>query len=128
MAVIVFVSLSLVPLLQQLRRTAHVYEEIGVVLKAQLDPTLHEAQGLVRDASSVARRIDTDLKVVSRIVEDVSDTTAYAKELAGLVKEEVERPVLGMISTIAGLRRGVEAYRGYRAKNRAPRNPLRHSN
>lgn len=122
---VVFVVAALVPTLRQIQRTAHAVELVVSKVETQLDPTIHEAQGLVRDVSSLTRRIDGDMKVVSRIVEDVGDTTAYAKELAGLVKTEVERPVLGLISTIMGVRKGVDAYRGHREKNKAPRNPFR---
>ncbi|MFN7974143.1 MAG: DUF948 domain-containing protein [Acidobacteriota bacterium] len=130
-AVVIFGAMivwALVPTLVQLRRTAAALEEVAVKIKGQIDPTLHEAQTLVRDVSSLARRVDTDMKVVSRIVEDVSETTGYARDLASLVKEQIERPILGLVSTVMGLKQGAQAFRSYRERKKAPRNPLRKVN
>lgn len=116
---------SLVPALNQIRRTAAALEEVANKIKGQIEPTLHETQTLVRDVSTLARRVDSDMKVVSRIVEDVSETTGYAKDLAGLVKDQIERPILGLISTLMGLKQGVAAFKSYRERKKAPKNPLR---
>ncbi len=126
-AVLIVLAATLLPLLLQIRRTAAAFEQVALKVHRELDPTIHETQGLVRDVSSLARRLDTDMKVVSRIVEDVSDTTGYARDLASLVKNEVERPILGLLSTIRGIRKGLDAFRGFRKKARAPRNPFRHA-
>ena len=85
-AAIAAVAFTLVPTLRQLQRTAAALEAVARKVEVELDPTIHEAKGLVRDVATLTRRVDGDLKVVSRIVEDVSDTTAYAKQLAAAMK------------------------------------------
>lgn len=122
---IAWVAIALVPTLRQLQRTAEALESVTRKLETELQPTIHEAQGLVRDVSTLTRRVDGDLKVVSRIVEDVSDTTAYAKELAASMKAEAERPLIGIVSALAGMRRAADAYKTYREKSQAPKNPFR---
>lgn len=126
-AAFVAVAFTLVPTLRQLQRTAAALEAIARKLEGELEPTIHEAKGLVRDVATLTRRVDGDLKVVSRIVEDVSDTTAYAKDLAAAMKAEAERPLIGIVSAIAGMRRAADAYKVYREKSQAPRNPFRKS-
>lgn len=119
--IVLLVAVALIPTLLQIRRTAQAVEEVALRLKVQIDPTLSEAQGLVRDVASLTRQVDSDMKAVSRVVSDVADTAAYAKSLAGLVRSEVERPMLGLISTIVGLRRGLDAFRNYRESRRTRR-------
>ena len=124
-AAFVFLVAMIVPTLRQLRQTAAALEAVARKVDMELQPTIHEAQGLVRDVATLTRRVDGDLKVVSRIVEDVSDTTAYAKQIAGTMKAEAERPLVGIVSALAGFRRAADAYRVYREKSEAPRNPFR---
>ena len=108
-AILVLVLIFFIPVLLQVRRTAHEAEKLIDSVRLQVAPVSHDITGISQEVKSVIQSIHRQVDRVEDGIETVHDMTIRAKEFQLEVKRRIEEPLLQLVAVLGGVKRGVEA-------------------
>ena len=108
-AILVLILIFFIPVLLQVRRTAHEAEKLIDSVRLQVAPVSHEITAISRELRSVIQSIHRQVDRVEGGIETVHDMAVRAKEFELEVKRRIEEPLLQLAAVLGGVRRGVEA-------------------
>jgi len=108
-AILVLILIFFIPVLLQVRRTAHEAEKLIDSVRLQVAPVSHEITAISRELRSVIQSIHRQVDRVEDGIETVHDMAVRAKEFELEVKRRIEEPLLQLAAVLGGVRRGVEA-------------------
>jgi uncharacterized protein YoxC len=108
-AILVLVLIFFIPVLLQVRRTAHEAEKLIDSVRLQVAPVSHDITGISQEVKSVIQSIHRQVDRVEDGIETVHDMAIRAKEFQLEVKRRIEEPLLQLVAVLGGVKRGVEA-------------------
>ena len=108
-AIMVLVLIFLIPVLLQVRRTAHKTEKLIDSVRLQVAPVSRDVGLISRDVKSIVQSIHRQIDRVEDGIETVHDMALRVKEFQTEVQRRIEQPLLELAAVLAGIRRGVEA-------------------
>ncbi len=107
-AIMVLVLIFLIPVLLQVRRTAHEAEKLIDSVRLQVAPVSRDVTAISREVKSVIQSIHRQVDRVEDGIEMVHDVAVRAKEFQLEVKRRIEEPLLQLAAVLGGVKRGVE--------------------
>jgi len=108
-AILVLVLIFFIPVLLQVRRTAHEAEKLIDSVRLQVAPVSRDITAISREVKSVIQSIHRQVGRVEDWVEMVHDMAVRVKEFQLEVKQRIEEPMLQLAAVLGGVKRGVEA-------------------
>ena len=108
-AILVLVLIFFIPVLLQVRRTAHEAEKLIDSVRLQVAPVSHDITAISQEVKSVIQSIHRQVDRVEDGIETVHDMAIRAKEFQLEVKRRIEQPLLQLAAVLGGVKRGVEA-------------------
>jgi uncharacterized protein YoxC len=104
--VLVLILIFLVPVLLQVRRTAHEAEKLIDSVRLQVAPVSRDLGLISRDVKSIVQSIQRQVDRVEGGIETVRDMAVRIK----LFQRWVTEPLLQLAKVFVGVKRGVEAF------------------
>jgi len=111
-ATLVLSLIFLIPVLLQVRRTAHEAEKLIDFLRLQVAPVSHDVTAISLEVKSVIQSIHRQVDRVEGGIETVHDMALRAKEFQIGVQRRIEDPLVQIAAVLIGVKRGVEALAG----------------
>jgi len=111
-ATLVLVLIFLIPVLLQVRRTAHEAEKLIDSVRLQVAPVSRDVGLISRDVKSLVQSIHRQVGRVEDGIETVHDMAVLVKEFQLEIKRRIELPMLQLAAVIGGMKRGIEAVSG----------------
>jgi len=108
-AIMVLALIFLIPVLLQVRRTAHEAEKLIDSVRLQVAPVSRDVGLISRDVKIIVQSIHRQVDRVEDGIETVHDMAARAREFQIEVQRRIEEPLLQLAAVLGGVRRGVEA-------------------
>jgi len=108
-AILVLVLIFFIPVLLQVRRTAHEAEKLIDSIRLQVVPVSRDIAAISREVKSVIQSIRQQVDRVEDGIETVHDMAVRVKEFQLEVKRRIEEPLLQLAAVLGGVKRGVEA-------------------
>jgi uncharacterized protein YoxC len=108
-AILVLILIFLIPVLLQVRRTAHEAEKLIDFVRLQVAPVSHDVTIISRDVKSAIQSIHRQVDHVERGIETVHDMAVHVKEFQIEVQRRIEEPLVQIAAVILGVTRGFEA-------------------
>ena len=108
-AILVLVLIFFIPVLLQVRRTAHEAEKLLDSIRLQVAPVSRDITTISREVKSVIQSIRQQVDRVEDGIETVHDMAARVKEFQLEVKRRIDEPMLQLAAVFGGVKRGVEA-------------------
>jgi len=108
-AILVLVLIFFIPVLLQVRRTAHEAEKLIDSIRLQVVPVSRDIAAISREVKSVIQSIRQQVDRVEDGIETVHDMAVGVKEFQLEVKRRIEEPLLQLAAVLGGVKRGVEA-------------------
>ena len=108
-AILVLILIFFIPVLLQVRRTAHEAEKLIDSVRLQVAPVSRDITAISREVKSVIQSIHRQVGRVEDWVEMVHDMAVRVKEFQLEVKQRIEEPMLQLAAVLGGVKRGVEA-------------------
>jgi len=108
-AILVLILIFLIPVLLQVRRTAHEAEKLIDFVRLQVAPVSRDVTAISREVKSVIHSIHRQVDRVEGGIETVHDLAVRMKEFQLEVKRRIEEPLLQLAAVFGGVKRGVEA-------------------
>lgn len=110
--VVIFV-VALIPVLLQVRRTAKEAEKLLETVRLQIAPLAHDVVRVVDDVRDVVKQAQRQMGKVEESVDAVRDTVVKLRDVETLLRDRVEKPLLGIVGTVGALVKGVRAFLNY---------------
>jgi uncharacterized protein YoxC len=111
-AILVLSLMFLIPVLLQVRRTAHEAEKLIDFLRLQVAPVSHDVTAISLEVKSVIQSIHRQVDRVEGGIETVHDMAVRVKEFQIGVQRRIEDPLVQIAAVLIGVKRGVEAIAG----------------
>ena len=108
-AILVLVLIFFIPVLLQVRRTAHEAEKLIDSVRLQVAPVSRDVTAISQEVKSVIQSIHRQVDRVEDGIETVHDMAVRVKEFQLEVKRRIEEPLLQLAAVFDGVKRGVEA-------------------
>ena len=108
-AILVLVLIFFIPVLLQVRRTAHEAEKLIDSLRLQVAPVSRDITAISREVKSVIQSIHRHVDRVEDGIETVHDMAVRVKEFQIEVQRRIEEPMLQLAAFIGGIKQGIEA-------------------
>jgi uncharacterized protein YoxC len=108
-AIMVLALIFLIPVLLQVRRTAHEAEKLIDFVRLQVAPVSRDITAISREVKSVIQSIHRQVDRVEDGIEVVHDMAVRVKEFQLEIKRRIEEPMLQLAAVLGGVKRGVEA-------------------
>jgi uncharacterized protein YoxC len=108
-ATLVLILIFLIPVLLQVRRTAHEAEKLIDSVRLQVAPVSRDIGLISRDVKSIVQSIHRQVDRVEGGIETVHDMAVRVKEFQIEVQRRIEEPLLQLAAVFGGVKRGVEA-------------------
>ena len=108
-AILVLLFIFFIPVLLQVRRTAHEVEKLIDFVRLQVAPVSRDITAISREVKSVIQSIHRQVDRVEGGIETVYDMAVRVKEFQLEVKQRIEEPLLQLASVFGGVKRGLEA-------------------
>jgi len=108
-AIQVLILIFLIPVLLQVRRTAHEAEKLIDSVRLQVTPVSRDVVLISRDVKSIVQSIHRQVDRVEDGIETLHDMAVRVKEFQLEVKRRIEEPLLQLAAVLGGVKRGVEA-------------------
>ena len=108
-AIMVLALVFLIPVLLQVRRTAHEAEKLIDSVRLQVAPVSRDITAISREVKSVIQSIHRQVDRVEDGIETVHDMAIRVKEFQLEVKRSIEKPLLQLAAGMGGIKRGIEA-------------------
>lgn len=112
-ACFVIIMAMMIPTLLRIRAAANEAQRLLETARMQMSPMIHDMTLILADARSIVRTVDREMVKVSDSLEAVRETARSVREFEAMVQERIERPLLDLAGTVAGLVKGFRAF--YRA-------------
>jgi uncharacterized protein YoxC len=111
-ASLVLILIFWIPVLLQVRRTAHEAEKLFDSVRLQIAPVSHDVTAISLEVKSVIQSIHRQVDRVEGGIETVHDMAVRAKEFQIGVQRRIEEPLLQFVAVFGGVIRGIEAIAG----------------
>jgi uncharacterized protein YoxC len=108
-AILVLILIFLIPVLLQVRRTAHEAEKLIDSIRLHVAPVSHDLGLISRDVKSIVQSIYRQVDRVEDVIEMVHDMAILVKEFQIEVQQRIEEPLLQFAAVFGSVKRGVEA-------------------
>ena len=108
-AIMVLALIFLIPVLLQVRRTAHEAEKLIDSVRLQVTPVSRDVGLISRDVKSIVQSIHRQVDQVEDGIEMVHDMAVRVKEFQIEVQRRIEEPLLQLAAVMGGIKRGIEA-------------------
>ena len=108
-AILVLILIILIPVLFQVRRTAHEAEKLIDSVRLQIAPISRDIGLISRDIKRIVQSIHRQVDRVEDGIETVHDMAVLAKEFQLEVKRRIGEPLLQLAAVLGGVKRGMEA-------------------
>ena len=108
-AIMVLALAFLIPVLLQVRRTAHEAEKLIDSVRLQVVPVSRDIGLISRDVKSIVQSIHRQVNRVEDGIETVHDMAVRVKEFQIEVQRRIEEPLLQLAAVMGGIKRGIEA-------------------
>ena len=109
-AILVLVLIFFIPVLLQVRRTAHEAEKLIDSVRLQVAPVSRDITAISREVKSVIQSIHRQVDRVEDGIETVHDMAVRVKEFQLEVKRRIGEPLLQLAAIVSAIRRGLEAF------------------
>jgi hypothetical protein len=106
------ILIFLIPVLLQVRRTAHEAEKLIDSVCLQVVPFSRDLGLIFREVKSIVQSIHRQVDLVEDGIETVHDMAVRVKEFHIEVQRRIEEPLLQLAAVFGGVKRGVEAIAG----------------
>jgi len=104
-AILVLILIFLIPVLLQVRRTAHEAEKLIDSVRLQVAPVSRDIGLISRDVTSIVQSIHRQVDRVENGIETVHDMAVRVKQF----QRRIAEPLLQLAAVFVGVKRGVEA-------------------
>ena len=108
-AIMVLVLIFLIPVLLQVRRTAHEAEKLIDSIRLQVAPVSRDIGLISRNVKSIVQSIHRQVDRVEDGIENVHGMGGRGREFQFEGKGRIEEPLLQLAAVVGGVKRGVEA-------------------
>jgi uncharacterized protein YoxC len=108
-AILILILIFFIPVLLQVRRTAHEAEKLIDFLRLQVAPVSHDVTAISLEVKSVIQSIHRQVDRVEGGIETVRDMALRVKEFQIEVQRRIEDPLVQLAVVLLGVKRGVEA-------------------
>ncbi len=108
-AILVLILIFLIPVLLQVRRTAHEAEKLIESVRFQVAPVSRGIGLISRDVQSIAQFIHRLADRIETGIETVQDMAVWVKAFQIEVQRSIENPLFQLAAVLGGVKRGVEA-------------------
>jgi uncharacterized protein YoxC len=108
-AILVLVLIFFIPVLLQVRRTAHEAEKLIDSVHLQVTPVSRDITAISLEVKSVIQSIHRQVDRVEDGIETVHDMAVRVKEFQLEVKRRIEEPLLQLAAVVGSVKQGVEA-------------------
>jgi uncharacterized protein YoxC len=105
-AVLVLILIFLVPVLLQIRRTAHEAEKLIDSVHLQVVPVSHDVTAISVEAKKIIQSIHRQVDLVGGGIETVYDMAVRVKQFELRIAE----PLLHLVKVFVCMKRGVDAF------------------
>jgi uncharacterized protein YoxC len=105
-SILVLILIFLIPVLLQVRRTAHEAEKLIDSVRLQVAPISRDIVLISRDVKSIVQSVQRQVDLVEGGVEAVHGMAVRIKQFQCGIKE----PLFSFIAVFRGVKRGVEAF------------------
>ncbi len=112
-AFIVIFVIALIPLLVQLRRTAKEAEKLLETTRLQIAPIAHDVARVMDDVRDIVKQAQRQMGKVEESVDAVRDTVVKLRDVETLLRDRIEKPLLGIVGTVGALVKGVRVFLQY---------------
>ncbi len=109
-AILVLILIFLIPVLLQVRRTAHEAEKLIDSVRLQVAPVSHDLGLISRDVKSIVQSIHRQVDRVEDGIETAHDMAVRINEFQIEVQRRIAEPLLQLAAVFSGVKRGVEAF------------------
>lgn len=109
-AILVLILIFLIPVLLQVRRTAHEAEKLIDSVRLQVAPFSHDVTAISLEVKSVIQSIHRQVDRVEGGIETVRDIAVRVKEFQIEVQRRIAEPLFQLAAVFVGVKRGVEAF------------------
>lgn len=99
-----------IPVALDVKKTAKKLRGTIDEVRIKLDPVLFSAQSVADDVQEMAATARREAERMGSSVERVSERVDDLASLIEVVQEEIERPLLKSVATIAGARRAISRF------------------
>jgi uncharacterized protein YoxC len=111
-AILVLSLIFLIPVLLQVRRTAHEAEKLIDFVRLQAAPVSHDVTAISLEVKNVIHSIHRQVDRVEGGIETVHEMAVRVKEFQIEVQRRIEDPLVQIAALLLGVKRGVEAIAG----------------
>jgi len=111
-ASMVLILIFLIPVLLQVRRTAHEAEKLINTVRLQVDPLSRDVTAIAQEVKNIIQSIHRQVDRVESGIETVHDMTVRAKAFQIEVQRMIEEPLLQLAAVYCGVKKGVETVAG----------------
>ena len=108
-AILVLILIFFIPVLLQVRRTAHEAEKLIESVRLQVAPVSRDITAISREVKRVIQSIHRQVDRVEDGIETVHGMAVRVKEFQLEIKRRIEEPMLQLAAVLGGVKRGVEA-------------------
>jgi len=108
-AILVLILIFFIPVLLQVRRTAHEAEKLIDSVRLQVSPVSRDITAISLELKSVIQSIHRQVDRVEDGIETVHDIAVRVKEFQIEIQRRIEEPMLQLAAVVGGVKRGVEA-------------------
>ena len=108
-AILVLILIFLIPVLLQVRRTAHETEKLIDSARLQVVPVSRDLGLISRDVKNIVQSIHRQVDRVEDGIETVHDMAVRVKEFQIEVQRRIEEPLLQLAAVMGGIKRGIDA-------------------
>jgi uncharacterized protein YoxC len=109
-ASIVILTVFLIPVLLQIRRTAREAEKTLETVRTQIVPLSHDATVISLEIKGIVQSIHRQVEKVEDGISTVGDAALRLREFEGKIERILEVPLLELVALFSGLIRGIEAF------------------
>lgn len=107
--VVIFV-IALIPVLLQVRRAAREAEKLLETTRLQIAPLAHDAVRVLDDVRDIVKQAQRQMDKVEESVDAVRDTVVKLRDVESLLRDRIEKPLLGIVGTVGALVKGVRIF------------------
>ena len=108
-ASIVVVAIVLIPVILQVRRTAHEAEKLFETARMQVVPLSHDLTVISRDVRGILHSIHRQVNNVEDGIATVQDAAERLRDFEEVVLTKVEEPLIEIATLISAANRGIRA-------------------
>jgi uncharacterized protein YoxC len=109
-ASVVILTVFLIPVLLQIRRTAREAEKTLETVRTQIVPLSHDAAAISWEIKGIVQSIHRQVEKVEDGISTVGDAALRLREFEGKIERILEGPLLELVALFSGLIRGAEAF------------------